>query len=161
MSESHDLQSAILAELENLRKELDAVEPLLKKLQIQDPDQIEIRAVATTLHAFYTGVERIFVQIAKHVDEDLPGGSSWHQELLRRMASPSSLRPAVIDDALSKRLTEYLGFRHFYRHAYPLTLKWKRIQPLVQGLEQTYREIESTVRRFLSSHFSSQADHLR
>lgn len=156
MSESPDFQSAIVAELENLQKELQAVEPLLKKLRIEEPDQIEIRAVATTLHAFYTGVERVFVHIAKHVDGDLPSGSSWHQELLRRMASSSSLRPAVIDEELAQVLTEYLGFRHFHRHAYPMSLKWKRIQPLVQSLEQANREFESAVRRFLSSLSSPQ-----
>jgi hypothetical protein len=137
-------------ELESLEVELQAVDPLLRKLEVGVPDAIELRAVATTLHAFYTGVERVLVQIAKRVDRTLPTGTSWHRELLQQMASAADQRPAVVHEALLHRLSEYLGFRHFYRYAYPTTLRWERMEPLVRILEQTFREFQSAIRRFLS-----------
>lgn len=47
------------------------------------------------------------------------------------MACATDRRPAVVHEALLDRLSEYLGFRHFYRYAYPTTLKWERMELLV------------------------------
>ena len=33
----------------------------LNELDKREPDMVELRAAATTLHAFYNGVERVFV----------------------------------------------------------------------------------------------------
>ena len=151
MNESRNLDTVIRTEVDNLKKELDSVEPLLAKLRIEDPDPIELRAVATTLHAFYGGIERIFLQVAKHIDENMPAGASWHRALLNQMVAPIDARNAVIDEAFRDRLSEYLGFRHFYRHAYPMSLKWDRIQPLVNTLQQTHQELEVAMVRFIES----------
>ena len=53
-------------ELTLIERELETVKPLLNKILKEDPDYIEIRAVASTLHAFYNGIEKIFVIIAKN-----------------------------------------------------------------------------------------------
>lgn len=150
MSELHELVAAIHAEIDGLSKEFDAVEPLLTKLTFQEPDPIELRAVATTLHAFYSGLERVLIRIAKQFDHKVPSGGSWHQQLLTQMVSQTDGRGSVITDSLRERLSDYLGFRHLYRHAYPTTLKWKRVKPLVQSLHDTHQEFLSNINRFLA-----------
>lgn len=116
LSELHDLTAVIRSEVDNLKKEIDSVEPLL----------------------------------AKHIDNDMPTGASWHRSLLNRMAESSDVRNAVIDEAFRDRLSEYLGFRHFYRHAYSMSLTWDRLQPLVKTLEQTHQELQEAITRFVS-----------
>src|SRR3972149_3970986 len=43
--------------------------------------------VALNLHGFYTGVERIFEDIARTLEKNLPDGEQWHIDLLAQMAS--------------------------------------------------------------------------
>lgn len=58
MSESPELRDAVDGELKDLVAELDSVQPLLDKVFAAEPDAIELRAIAATLHAYYNGVER-------------------------------------------------------------------------------------------------------
>jgi hypothetical protein len=60
LSELRNLDRAVKAEFEDLGSEIADVQPLVNKLSASDPDSIEIRAIAGTLHAFYNGVERVF-----------------------------------------------------------------------------------------------------
>lgn len=66
------------------------------------------------LHSFYTGIENIFKRIGVELDKALPGGQSWHRELLDSMSAPSEFRSAIISQDLRFRLEEYLKFRHVF-----------------------------------------------
>ena len=133
-----------------MNDELEAVGPLLNLLERRKPDPVELRAAATTLHAFYNGVERIFSIIAKHVDGREPTGRRWHRELLQRMTLPSENRNAVIETEVGDKLLDYLGFRHRFRHSYPGTLHWNQMAGLVSDLETTHRAFRASVNRLLS-----------
>jgi hypothetical protein len=62
------LKEKINFELESIERELSDTDDLFKKLCRSHPDPIEIRAAATSLHAFYNGIENIFAAIARHID---------------------------------------------------------------------------------------------
>lgn len=47
----------------------------------QRPSNYILRAGGSILHDFYTGIEKIFENIAKEVDRRLPMGEDWHSEL--------------------------------------------------------------------------------
>lgn len=47
------------------------------KLKEQD---IYLESVALNLHGFYSGLERLFELIARHVDQNLPSGDMWHRD---------------------------------------------------------------------------------
>lgn len=151
MKEWPELRTSVRTELEDLKAEIEAVDPLLKKLAIHDPDSIEVRAVAATLHAFYNGIERVFLLIARHVDETTPQGATWHRDLLSQMRYSSTHRDPVISNALAEELSEYLGFRHFFRHAYPMRLSWGLIEHLVQHLPAVQARTEQAIESFLRS----------
>ncbi len=104
----------------------------------QPPTRTELRAMASMLHEFYNGVERIFERIAVGLGEGLPRGTYWHVDLLNQMAEPQEgKRPAVIDPPLRARLKDYLDFRHFVRHAYGYTLEWRRMRWNAESLPET------------------------
>ncbi len=44
-----------------------------------------VDSVALNLHSFYSGLEKIFELIARHVDQTLPKGDTWHRDLLQQM----------------------------------------------------------------------------
>ena len=65
------------------------------------------------LHDFYTGLERIFHQIAAMVDGSMSTAREWHRDLLRQMSTDlPHTRPPVLSAETTKMLDEYLSFRH-------------------------------------------------
>lgn len=95
-----DLIDDIKIELENLERLNKEMRDLLTKIG-EEPTFIEVRAVASILHDFYCGVEKIFEKIALTLDKNLPKGESWHIELLSQMAKPFvNTREPIISENL-------------------------------------------------------------
>jgi len=116
----------------------------------ETPSQFAMQAVASYVHQFYTGCERILERIAVAVDGALPGGAFSHANLLGQMARElPGIRPAVIHEALWLRLQDYLAFRHFFRHAYGYTLEWAKLRPLVADMPAMLAEVQGQLRAFL------------
>jgi len=95
------------------------------------------------LQGFYTGVEKIFEQIARSVDGSLSRESErWHQELLEQMRiEVPDIRPAVIEDETYRLLRTYLGFRHVLRNNYTHRLDSRLIAHNIATLPDCYKQI--------------------
>lgn len=65
----------IEAELSNLQAVVATTTRMLEKVQ-QTGDEDYLGAVALNLQSFYTGVERLFIAVAKAVDETIPKGDN-------------------------------------------------------------------------------------
>ena len=158
MNASHETSEKLKTELEDLQSEISAVGPLLDKLEVSQPDGVEIRAVATTLHAFYNGVERIFLIIAKGIDDQVPQSVHWHRELLDQMKDSTERRAPVVDEKLHERLVEYLGFRHFFRHSYPMQLNWQLMEGLTKNLRKIHEELAASLKGFIEEQPKARGD---
>ena len=145
------LQKQVTVELEQLNHLLETHRPLLNKCTMEEPDRIEISALAAMLHAFYNGIENILKRIAIQIDKDSPRGDFWHRQLLDKMICSTSSRPAVISSSLRDILRDYLYFRHVIRHAYTFDLKWEKMAGLVEGCEKTMRLLEMELNAFFKS----------
>jgi ABC-type transporter Mla subunit MlaD len=110
---------------ERIRKELEDLERLVaranravstaKKNQ-QDAD-LFLDSASLNLHDVYSGLERIFKQIAATVDGTVPTSAEWHRELLEQMGLDlPKVRPPVLTRAAIQSLDEYLRFRHVVRN---------------------------------------------
>ena len=137
------------AEREQLQRLLSGIQPLLLKCRDAAPTEIELSALAATLHSFYTGVENIFKRIAVELDGEPVHGDAWHRELLLRMKTPNTRRPALLSEELHDTLNEYLRFRHVFRNAYSFDLDWQKMSPLVLRLEETFQRLENALNAFL------------
>ncbi len=134
---------------EQLQRLLSGIHGLLTKGRDPAPTEIELSALAATLHSFYTGVENIFKRVAVELDCEPVRGDAWHRELLLRMKTPNARRPALLSEELHDTLNEYLRFRHAFRNAYSFDLDWRKMSPLVLRLEATLQKLESTLDDFL------------
>ncbi len=152
MSAWPELDKEIRVELEQLNELLTAHRPLLNKCRTTPPDAIERSALAAVLHAFYNGVENILTRIAVHADGGTPQASTWHQDLLKSMSAPAPGRSAAISPQTRDRLTEYLAFRHVFRHSYTYQLRWEKMRHLVWGLDETLQELQREFTEFLGRH---------
>ena len=137
------------AEREQLQRLLFGIHGLLTKCRTTAPNEIELSALAATLHSFYTGVENIFKRVAVELDGEPVHGDSWHRELLLRMKTPAAHRPALLSEELHDTLNEYLRFRHVFRNVYSFDLDWRKMSPLVLRLEDTFRKLGDALDDFM------------
>lgn len=142
---------------ERIRQELSALERLAARAirgmararEAAGDRDLYLDSVALSLHDFYTGLERAFRQTAAVVDEVVPAGPNWHEELLRQMAEErSGVRPAVISGKTLEALDEYLRFRHVVRNIYAFEFDLERLGRLVEALGPTFRQAEAELRAF-------------
>jgi predicted nucleotidyltransferase len=143
---------------ELVEDELAALEHIVQAVQEglgpfeKTPSQFALNALASYLHQFYTGCERILERIALTVDGSLPGGAFSHANILAQMARElPGIRPAVLNEALWLRLQDYLAFRHFFRHAYGYTLEWAKLRPLVADMSATLTDVHGQLMAFLDA----------
>lgn len=142
------LQLSINDELGKLRlldKEKDG---LLKK----KPSNYILRVGGSILHDFYTGIEKVFENIAKEIDRRIPIGEEWYSELPHQMTLDiPGLRPPVISSNTEKRLREYLGFRHLFCKRYGFELDWEKMKKLLSKIPDVLSGLENEIKIFFDS----------
>jgi hypothetical protein len=107
-------------------------------------------SLATCLHSFYTGIERIFETIVRNVDGARSQGPEWHRELLNAVSvEQPGLRPAVLSEESFAALEELRAFRHLFRHLYTHHLDASRIFGIMEDLEPTWRSSKADLLGFL------------
>lgn len=143
--------SQVRFEIEQVDQLLETYADLLERVQVNTPDLIEVTAVASVLHSFYNGLENIFLAIVKGIDTDVPTGAQWHRDLLTWMAESTANREAVLSTEAVRRLADYLGFRHFYRHSYSLYLEWRELEKLVTPLVEVWEQTKGELWAFLDT----------
>ena len=148
---SDRLKRQVNVELEQLNQLINTYRALLEHPAQTSPNNIELAALATMLHGFYTGVENIFKRIVVELGDTLPSSEFWHRDLLDQMTQITEHRQTVITPSLRSQLREYLGFRHVFRQAYAFQLKWEKMADLVQKIEPTLRMLETELAVFLQS----------
>jgi hypothetical protein len=141
------LSSRIRQDVADLERVVVRVERAIRaRHQLPQDADLFIDSVALNLHDFYTGLERLFEQIATGVDQSVPSGPDWHRDLLRQMTLPiPGLRPWVIDDQTAVDVDEYLRFRHVVRHRYAFELDPERVEYLAGLLRPTYQNVSATL----------------
>jgi hypothetical protein len=136
-----------LVDLESsVQKSLKSWAVAKKRSKEQD---VYLDSVALNLHAFYSGLERLFELIATHIDASVPKGAAWHRDLLSHMADDlPGVRPAVISREISRELDRYRRFRHLVRNVYAMNLKPDRISALMDNLPGTWSKLYAELQAF-------------
>ena len=142
----------IIAQIQKDREELETLHREFASHANGDvTDSYYLRAVASNLCDFYSGVERIFVAIGKEFNGGLPTGERWHRDLLRDMQlTIERVRPAVISGDLAKVLEDFLDFRHRNRQPYGYQLEWTRMDRLVLQFSSALKRFSTEIGAFLS-----------
>lgn len=122
---------------------------MLDKVKTQDPDDVELLALAGILHSFYSGFENIFKRIVKDIDGGFAKTESWHADLLEKMAVSTLLRSAVITESLKIRLQFFLSFRHAFRSMYSYNLNWPKMKGLIFDSQEILVLVEKELNDFM------------
>lgn len=148
MSEQTALAGRIRGYLDELDKVVDRA-ILLAGKALKSGDDGYWDGVALNLHSFYSGTERIFEDIARTIDGNIPSGSDWHIGLLVQMAAESAeRRPPVISNEVRNALDEYRGFRHVVRNVYAFKFRPSRLKELMDGLSGCFTSLRQELLAF-------------
>jgi len=134
-----------LAELATVREQFAS----LVSLPATSEGVIERAAASAMLHSFYTEIEKILKLIAREWDDQMPASEAWHRELLKQMSTATAKRPAVLSPTLVEALGEFLAFRHLFRGASIVLMRWDKLSPLVAKVAATYDRTEAEITAFV------------
>jgi hypothetical protein len=123
---------------------------LFTTVQQSIPNLVEVTALGSVVHSFYSGLENVFSLIARRIDGQLPNDPNWHRVLLAQMATTTDQRPALLSTDLHRILSDYLGFRHFYRHGYSYFLDWDKLERLVMPMPVVWEQTKQALTHFLT-----------
>lgn len=106
-------------------------------------------SVALNLHSLYSGLERLFELIVRHVDREAPSGEAWHRDLLQQMAQDvPGVRPALVGRDNVAALDELRRFRHLVRNVYTMNLTPDRVAALIAKLPPLWPVLRSELLAF-------------
>ena len=102
------------------------------KLQSLQPlDEHKMVHSAYLLHNLYSAYEDLFKEIALCFENNIERSAGFHKNILIRMKiSIPGIRPVVLSEMSYNLLSELLGFRHVFRHAYNYSLEPEKLQEL-------------------------------
>ena len=126
------LKLRLHAEREQIQQALDLIPGQLDELT-----PLELAGLGSMIHSIYNGMENMLKQIFKEERINLPDSAFWHKELLER-----ACMEGIISEQTLEELKEYVGFRHFFVHAYCPQLDLERLRPLAE-------KVLAVVERFL------------
>jgi hypothetical protein len=146
---SHELSIKIRLALEELAIIRDQFQPLISMPSDAPVGVIETAAACAMLHSFYTEIEKILKISAREWDGQSPSSDSWHKDLLIQMSQPTDTRPAVVSTDLVEVLSEFLAFRHLFRGASIVLMRWEKLVPLISKVDRTYNQTRNEIGAFV------------
>jgi hypothetical protein len=132
-----------------LQSDLAAFSLRVEALRDVRPDASDAGAcalAAVALHHAYGSMEAALARIMRLLEGEELQGIHWHQALLDSSAlDVPGVRPPLLSRESLATLREPLGFRHFFRHAYAVTLDAARLDALGRRLLEGAPSIEADV----------------
>jgi uncharacterized protein YutE (UPF0331/DUF86 family) len=125
-----NLPEEILAEKQNVDSALALLDEAMSRAE---KTGVELTAMATCMHNVYNGIENILKQTLRRNEILIPSSPTWHKDLLNRAISEN-----IISSELGASFFEYLGFRHFFIHAYGFMLDGEQVIGLAQQIRTVW-----------------------
>ena len=143
-----DLFTKIRNDLGQLRELLDTFSPIISRVRMSTPTNVEIIALAGVIQFFYNGLDKIFRRIIAEYDLGFTHKISDIGALEQvSMATPG--RAAVLSKMVMEQLRPYLSFRQVFSNSYSHDLNWLKIRDLVGEAEEIFLLVESELIYFI------------
>ena len=140
----------IRSEMDDLNRVVERAQDAWRQGRVASENQdIFIDSVALNLHSFYSGLERLFELITRHIDGSVRDGETWHRDLLRQMSEDrDDERPAVIGSACAISLDEFRRFRHLVRNVYTMNLVPENMESLLSAMPSLWTTVKAELLAF-------------
>lgn len=144
------IAATIRAEVAAVGRVVAALGETLARHPEPDPEVAIVHGTAGLIHDFYTGIEKALCAVTPALNGMELGRDSWHRDLLRAATFELvGIRPPLLTEATAERLSEFLAFRHLYRHLYAFSLRWERVRQLASTVDSLWPAVRADLERFL------------
>ena len=143
---------ALEAEIKAQMTKIDQVYETLQEraAAMEDKGPAYVESAAYQLHNLYGAVEELLQIVAKAFENHVTDMSRWHTALLHRMTLEiRDTRPALLSAETAALLQEMRSFRHFFRHAYGVTLYPSRVAENVERARQLRPLLQKDIALFM------------
>jgi hypothetical protein len=131
------------AEIRSDRNAWSARVEELRRLDLTRGDPGALAQAAVALHHGYGAIESALERVARSLEGSLPTGRDWHVALLENMSLDiEGVRPRILSDESLRLLRGLLAFRHFFRHAYAVSLEAPRLEMLRADILTSWSSLE-------------------
>ena len=145
-----ELAERFRGEVEDLERVVYRALRAWERAETSATDQdVYLDSVALNLHGFYSGLERLFELVVRHVDRTPPAGETWHRDLLQAVGHEvSDVRPAVVSADVAGALDEFRRFRHLVRNVYTTHLMPARMAGMLGTLPELWPQLRAELLAF-------------
>jgi hypothetical protein len=144
-----DFKKRIENEFGNIGRSSDRALLAYEKCARSNDDMYIDSAAFSILHV-YSGIEKIFLNIAETIDQNVPQGLHWHHQLLLQMANPvAGIRQEVISRETMTLLDEFRAFRHVARNIYAFNLQSGKVGILIGKIKTLEALVKKDISNFL------------
>lgn len=126
MSPENELKATLSFELDQIRKELAVLDRMAGPRKHLGPDEVIVRAAASSLHSIYNGIEKMLQTVLRSRGQAIATGPTSHADLLDAVVVAG-----VIPSDLAVALRDLMAFRHFFRHSYGFMIDHELLNPLI------------------------------
>ncbi len=146
-----DVKTDVRFLLQELDRELKEMDSLFRLAKVGDFDRIHTMAASVVLQSVYNGLESIFIKLYQFEKGRFIAESNWHRKLLDLVGgtTPDSIR--IISEESLDKLSDYLAFRHMFRHNY----SWKLDPDLVKSKLLEIPTLQEKVKEEILSYLST------
>ncbi len=115
-----------------LKDQRSTIAEIFDKLKsINHLDEHKIIHCTYLLHNLYNAYEDLFQEISVCFENNIERSSGYHKNILLRMKiSIPGIRPAILSEESYNLMSELMGFRHVFRHAYNYNIEPVKLQDL-------------------------------
>ena len=137
--------ASLIEKIDAEKENISVVLAELRKIDdLSHKSILELNGVGNLLCNVYSGIENILKQILNERGASISKSNSWHSDLLA-----IAVDNGIITGNTKQQLNKYLGFRHFYRHAYSFVIKLEKLTPLAKCVFDVYSSFEKEIEIFL------------
>lgn len=134
--------------ISEIRRDWEQILLLREKARSVDPGAGEPEAalVALSLDHAYEAFESLMLRLERILGLPARSGESWHKALLADGARPiDAVRPPIYPQEAADDWDALLGFRHFLRHAYVVSLDPERLRMNADRLDSAVAATRQTI----------------
>jgi len=146
-----ELTDSVNKEFGNMKIVIDQIENLFKITTENDPDIIQLTALASFASQFYNGVENILKRICIFNSVTIPRIQDWHIQLYKWFCYPSGNNlPVLFSESDSVKYSSIRKFRHYFFHGYSHTIKWEWLKEGLSDIGNIYTQFKLNIEKYLN-----------
>lgn len=131
-----------------------------RSTRLESDDEVILESIAYQIHNLYSATEDLLKIVARYFENNISDSSQWHSLLLQRMSTEiPGIRPPFLTPETYKLLNSLRGFRHFFRHAYGVSIEYNQLKTNLDKSLNLLENLNSDLKSFIAKLSNEEIKH--